>query len=668
MATNKPHDVFISYRRSDGADLAKIVADGLQQRGFRVFRDIHQLDSGPFPAQIERAIIDTPGFVLLLTPESLERCISPSDWLTREIDLAVRHERRIVPLMVPRFRSPPSENLPDSVRHVLKYQRVTFHHEYDDASLDRLAESLRASSVQRPTASTTRGSCLGRFLYVVLAGVLLVALVAIFSNWRPSCRSTPDGTSKVPPSGPPPSPRPPSTLPTMRDVLGMEFVLIPAGCFQMGCADEEEKANLPHEQRHLVRLTKPFYIARTEVTQKQWREVMQENPNPSTGGQGDDLPVDTISWHDAMAFCAAVSKRAGRTYRLPTEAEWEYACRAGTLTPFYTGATVSAAQANFDSSETYGGSKPEPKPGRSRPVASYPPNPWGLYDMMGNVTEWCSDYQRSYPNAAVEVVDPIGGAQDGDEDLRNLRGGAYPAEPWRCRSAYRWGLAPTKKGADIGFRVVRELDASEQAALLVPHSQPFNEDEAWRSGHSAFEANDYADAAEHFGSLASRAVSCTRRAESAYWQGVCYRSMAPRRMPEAIAAFRIAVALKVDYYDALAGLASAMEQNGQDDEALKLFDQALNAARRQGIARPWMVYSDRGLLHAKNGRWTDADADLTKAIDWIEANDTLGVHPDDRIAAYENRARAREKLGRTSEAKSDAETAEKLRKKCTNGG
>ena len=243
----------------------------------------------------------------------------------------------------------------------------------------------------------------------------------------------------------------------------VKLVLIPAGEFMMG-GDEPpdqvarkcnewkvEKEQFQDEYpQHRVKMTKPFYMGVYVVTQTQYEAVTGVNPSYF---KGESNPVDRINWNDAVDFCKKLSVKTGQTVRLPTEAEWEYACRAGTTTPFNTGKTISPDQANYNGTYTYGSGRKGVFRGKPVAVGSFPPNAWGLYDMHGNVLEWCQDWYGSYP--AGEVVDPQGPAKG---QSRVLRGSGWTEGPAGCRSADRAWSSPsyTSSGGGYGFRVVCE--------------------------------------------------------------------------------------------------------------------------------------------------------------------------------------------------------------------
>jgi len=229
----------------------------------------------------------------------------------------------------------------------------------------------------------------------------------------------------------------------------MKFSLIPPGQFTMGSPKDEEW-HRDDEVQHRVTLTNAFYMETTEVTQGQFKAMTGENPSFFSG---DDLPVETVTWEQAAEFCRKLSEREGRRYRLPTEAEWEYACRAGTTTPFHTGRTVTPGQANYDGNRTYAGGPKGVFRETTTTAGSLAVNAWGIYDMHGNVWEWCSDWYSEY--TAGDIRDPTGPPQG---DRRVFRGGCWINFPAVCRSANRAKVVPVSWNFHLGFRAVRELE------------------------------------------------------------------------------------------------------------------------------------------------------------------------------------------------------------------
>ncbi|MBM3289854.1 MAG: formylglycine-generating enzyme family protein [Candidatus Hydrogenedentes bacterium] len=249
-----------------------------------------------------------------------------------------------------------------------------------------------------------------------------------------------------------------------RVIAGVTLCWCPPGTFTMG-SPRNEPERRPSEKQVDVTLSEGFWIGRYEVTQKQWREIAGAFPAPFTAGEGDDYPVYSINFAEAENFCAALTERARASgelpadweFRLPTEAQWEYACRAGTTTATSFGGSLSSTQANFQG-KPYNGGAPGPSLQRAAPVGSYPPSPWGLYDMHGNVFEWCRDW---YHNRAPGGVDPdlhdaratASPSQNGALS-RVRRGGCWADEGWPCRSAFRLRFEPERRADHIGLRVV----------------------------------------------------------------------------------------------------------------------------------------------------------------------------------------------------------------------
>lgn len=228
----------------------------------------------------------------------------------------------------------------------------------------------------------------------------------------------------------------------------LDMVWIPPGDFWMG-SPEHEEARVRDEVRHRVVFTNGFWMGIYEVTQEQWQALMGNNPSRNKGPR---RPVEMVSWLDAMDFVAALNAltRDGG-FRLPTEAEWEYACRAGTTTPFNTGHTIESIQANFDAVQPYGENPDGVFRGRTMDVGSFAPNAWGLYDMHGNVAEWCHDWYGDYTNRV--TVHPRG-PRSGPG--RVIRGGGYDAPAWTIRSAARYVAWPEQIDVNIGFRIVKD--------------------------------------------------------------------------------------------------------------------------------------------------------------------------------------------------------------------
>jgi formylglycine-generating enzyme required for sulfatase activity len=250
----------------------------------------------------------------------------------------------------------------------------------------------------------------------------------------------------------------------------LEMVSIPGGNFLMGSPNSESGRYNWESPKHWVTL-QPFFMGKYAVTQAQWKAVAalpqvnrDLNPDPSRF-KGANRPVENVSWDDAVEFCARLSKKAGRDYRLPSEAEWEYACRAGTTTPFHFGETITTDLANYNGNYTYASGPKGKYRQETTPVGSFPPNAFGLYDMHGNVWEWCADFwHANYAGAPVDgSVWSSGGNEDAADAAASLRryrmqrGGSWSVNPRICRAAHRFRSGPGFGFGLIGFRAVVSL-------------------------------------------------------------------------------------------------------------------------------------------------------------------------------------------------------------------
>jgi formylglycine-generating enzyme required for sulfatase activity len=243
-----------------------------------------------------------------------------------------------------------------------------------------------------------------------------------------------------------------------------DMMTLPAGKFLMGAPEGEEGSKDNERPQRWVTVRRPFALGRTTVTFAMWDAAVAAGFKPPPGaeaprderwGRGDQ-PVINVSWDDAQAYCAWLNQSLGLrpgTYRLASEAEWEWACRAGKTEPFSFGETISTDQANYDGTEIYGKGKQGVYRGRSVPVGSLPANPWGLHEMHGNVWEWVEDTYGPYPEVQTDSSPRV----DGDESKRVLRGGSWDDIPRNLRSADRGRGQPGSRGINVGFRVARTL-------------------------------------------------------------------------------------------------------------------------------------------------------------------------------------------------------------------
>jgi formylglycine-generating enzyme required for sulfatase activity len=302
---------------------------------------------------------------------------------------------------------------------------------------------------------------------------LHLAAATVITERRPPARPAPAASSA-------PDPAPAPARARLRDRFidnsadGPELVVLAAGRFLMGSSPQERAlaleagARKPWLEReapqHGVSIERPFAMARHPVTVGQWREFVLANRWKGSGDvnwaspgfkQADEHPVVGVSWEDAQRYVRWLSARTGKRYRLPSEAEWEYACRAGSATPFSCGETIGPGQANYDSRFAWpGGALGVARRGTTA-TGSYPPNAWGLCDMHGNVWEWVQDTMHADYEGA--PVDGSAWEAGGDQARRVLRGGSWLYHPRYLRSAVRNGFAARLSNDKVGFRVVREV-------------------------------------------------------------------------------------------------------------------------------------------------------------------------------------------------------------------
>jgi formylglycine-generating enzyme required for sulfatase activity len=251
-----------------------------------------------------------------------------------------------------------------------------------------------------------------------------------------------------------------------RDVEGIRFCWCPAGRFTMGSPPGEPERR-PGEDQVVVTLTRGFWMAKHETTQGHWKRIVGALPGPLTAElpDGDDYPVGNVNFAETELFCERLTQRgrlagvvpADWEFRLPTEAQWEYACRAGTTTATAFGNSLSSTLANFKG-KPYNGGAPGPSLNRAAPVGSYPPNAWGLHDMHGNTFEWCRDwYHARLPGGRdpdLYAAKATAQRSEHGDISRVRRGGCWADDGWPCRSAFRVRFEPERRYDHIGFRVV----------------------------------------------------------------------------------------------------------------------------------------------------------------------------------------------------------------------
>ena len=255
-----------------------------------------------------------------------------------------------------------------------------------------------------------------------------------------------------------------STAGEEREILGIKLCWCPAGRFLMGSQSNGAGELRPDEAQVDVTLTKGFWSGKFEVTQEEWKRVAGEFPVKQPTGEGADFPVVEVNYAEAEEFCRKLTERAHASgalpkeweFRLPTEAQWEFACRAGTTTATSFGDKLSSKQANFLGEKPFNGAEAGPTLNRAAKVGSYPANPWGLHDMHGNVFEWCRDwYHPKLPGGNDPDLSSLKGTKNSNATYSRVRrGGAWTDEGRFCRSALRLRFEPERRSDHIGFRVV----------------------------------------------------------------------------------------------------------------------------------------------------------------------------------------------------------------------
>jgi len=453
----RDHDVFISYSVKD-KPVAEAICAALEADRIRCWIAPRDIPVGlTWPAAIIEAIEESRAMIVVFSGHS-----NASQQVLREVERAVAKGVAIFPLRIEDVAMSKDMEYLLSASHWMDALTPPLEEHLRDLAgpvrLLLLSQEKRAqgSTVGQAAPAGAGGSVPAplwrrpgaRWLAAGLAAAMLwVAAVVAATHLASPNRPAPgqSGLAKaaqaVSDKRPPESAKQPATTPMvvtpakspaltldLGNNATMKLVLIPAGKFIMG----EEK------DLHEVTLSKPLYMGVTEVTQAQYQAIMGTNPSKF---KGETNPVETVSWNDATEFCKKLSEKTRRAVRLPTEAEWEYACRAGSRTRFC-----------FGDAEQGLGDYAAIRDQKTHPVGQKKPNAWGLYDMHGNVWEWCADWYGDYPKGA--ATDPQGAASGSQ---RVLRGGSWNSDPGDCRAALRDRLYPGNRYYDFGFRVVVSL-------------------------------------------------------------------------------------------------------------------------------------------------------------------------------------------------------------------
>jgi len=522
--------VFISYRREITAGEARALFNELLGKlgENSVFMDVDSIALGrDFRGALQKTLESCDLMLVLIgkdwadvkDEEGRPRLQNPGDFVRLEIEAALKRDIVVTPILVQGAHMPAPEQLPAEIRDLVYRNGFELSHnrwESDFAemirrlNLDTAKESRRVeqpvSTVAAPDASVapaeqptipgrqffrvTRRQALGvAALTAAGAGAIIAAPSIRRFLSKPSLRKIAFDVATVDSKGvrnPPEKYTAAVFTEALGPAAGLDMVSIPEGSFTMGSpVDEPERQGNEGPQHHVT--LAPFFIGATPVTQAQWSAAVLAHPDQirrnldpnSSFFKGIDLPVESITWHQAEEFCLRLTAITGRAYRLPSEAEWEYACRAGTMGPFHFGPTITPELANYCgtggavcgesdgksvASDVYGGERYKSGAygegptgvfrGKTTPPGTFLPNRFGLYDMHGNVWEYCLD--MSSANYADVPVDGSANLTGPSDSQRILRGGSWSHNPAICRSAYRDSIAADFSGwqGRIGIRVV----------------------------------------------------------------------------------------------------------------------------------------------------------------------------------------------------------------------
>ena len=388
-------DIFISYGSEDRGK-AKDIADALKQQGFSVWWDRSILPGETFDTVIEDALDAAKCVIVLWSKTSVSK-----EWVRTEASDG-KQRRILIPVLIER-----DVRIPIEFRRMQAADLIDWGGKLPHPGFDNLLKAV-AGILGRPPA-VQPGQKTNEVRDIVPEKVNI-------------------------------SIEEPEKIAKQGNSIGMKFTLIHAGEFYMG-----SEANDDEKPVHKVKINNPFYLGTYPVTQREWKAVMGDNKNPSHF-KGDDLPVELVSWVEVQKFIKKLNEKEGTDkYRLPSEAEWEYACRAGTTTRY----SFGDSESELDDYAWYD----ENSDDEMHPVGQKKPNPWGLYDMHGNVEEWVQDkWHDSYDGAPTD-----GSSWERAGAFRVIRGGSWDFIAWSCRSANRARYVPRHRDNYLGFRLLQEL-------------------------------------------------------------------------------------------------------------------------------------------------------------------------------------------------------------------
>ncbi len=459
--------IFLNYRRDDSRwptlSLYNLLAQSFPRE--QLFMDVEGYirPGDDFVEVLEQQVSACETMVVIIGPQWLSiagdggnpRIADANDWVHIEIATALARKIRVIPVLVDGASMPRASDLPEPLKALARRQAIRLTHDRFNADGQRLVKALQESLGGKQAPAVASGADLGQ-----------------------AFQESPGGNkSSSAASGDPALRVRPGSGESFRDgdaAWAPEMVVVPAGSFMMGTAQAEIDALCKEYPgaaewfrregpQHKVTIAKPFAVGRFAVTRGEFAAFVKESGHAVLEGgsfkdpgfaQDDSHPVVCVNWDDAKAYATWLSGKTGKNYRLPSEAEWEYACRAGSSTPFWQGSSISTDQANYDGNYTFGGGRKGEYRQRTVPVKSFAPNPWGLYQVHGNVWEWCQDcWNERYEDA------PADGSvlTTGDCAFRLLRGGSWLSGPRYLRAASRYRFSVVGRSYAVGFRLARTL-------------------------------------------------------------------------------------------------------------------------------------------------------------------------------------------------------------------
>ncbi|MEM8614452.1 MAG: SUMF1/EgtB/PvdO family nonheme iron enzyme [Cyanobacteria bacterium P01_H01_bin.105] len=465
--------IFISYRRSDSTAETDRIYDRLVADfgPDRVFQDVDSIPLGiDFAEYLDQAVSQCQVVLVIIgktwltvtEPDGTRRLDNPDDFVRIEVESALSRKIPVIPVLIQGASMPRRPQLPESLQSLARRNGMAVgYNPRFRADMNRLIKGLKVILGEAvPSSSATGSRSETKTVYVEQGPKYDLRGAQFAGGFAEAVKGDQIGgainNQNLRPSATKPQ-TPASFIEELGNDVILDMVYIPEGDFLMGSPEDEAERRNDEGPQHPVRVS-DFYMGKYAVTQAQWKAVARLQKveigletDPS-GFKGHDLPVEQVSWFEAVEFCQRLSKYTGNNYRLPSEAEWEYACRAGTTTPFYFGETISTDQANYAGDYTYGSGKKGVDRGKTTSVGRFPTNNFGLTDMHGNVWEWCQDHWHENYSGAPKDSSPW--IQRGDSNGRVIRGGSWFYIPRSCRSACRNYLTPGSRDSYFGFRVV----------------------------------------------------------------------------------------------------------------------------------------------------------------------------------------------------------------------